>query len=100
MKSSENKFQLNETKCKELWISFTKSVADFAPIVINGKAMEVVPTVKLLGLNISSHLRWNCHVSEICMKVADQLFFLKHMKRANIPPKDLVTFFSTCICCG
>ena len=96
-KSSENKFQHNETKCKELRISFANSVADFAPIVINGKAIEVVRTVKLLGLNTSSELRWNCHVSEICKKVASRLFFLKQLKRANIPPIDLVTFFSTCI---
>ena len=45
-KSNQNKFQLNESKCKELRISFPKSAADFAPIVINGKAIEVVPTVK------------------------------------------------------
>ena len=45
-KSNQNKFQLNELKCKELCISFPKSAADFAPIVINGKAIEVVPTVK------------------------------------------------------
>ena len=49
-KSNQNKFQLNELKCKELRISFAKSAADFAPIVINGKAIEVVSTVKLLGL--------------------------------------------------
>ena len=64
-KSNQNKFQLNESKSKELRISFAKSAADFAPIVINGKAIEVVSTVKLLGLNISSDLRWNCHVDEI-----------------------------------
>ena len=58
-KSNQNKFQLNESKCKELRISFAKSTADFAPIVINGKATEVVSTVKLLGLNISSDLRRN-----------------------------------------
>ena len=63
-KSNQNKFQLNESKCKELRISFAKSAADFAPIVINGKAIEVVSTVKLLGLIISSDLRWNCHVAE------------------------------------
>ena len=51
-KSNQNKFQLNESKCKELRISFAKSAADFAPIVINGKAIEVVSIVKLLGLNI------------------------------------------------
>ena len=35
-KSNQNKFQLNESKCKELWISRAKPAADFAPSVING----------------------------------------------------------------
>ena len=47
-KSNQNKFQLNESKCKELRMSFAKSAVDFLPIVINGKAIEVVSTVKLL----------------------------------------------------
>ena len=96
-KSNQNKFQLNESKCKELRISFAKSAADFAPIVINGKAMEVVSTVKLLGLNTSSDLRWNCHVAEISKKVASRLYFLKQLKRANIPAKDLLILYLTCI---
>ena len=96
-KSNQNKFQLNESKCKELRISFAKSAADFAPIVINGKEIEVVSTVKLLGLNISSDLRWNCHVAEISKKVASRLYFLKQLKRANIPAKDLLIFYLTCI---
>ena len=74
-KSNQNKFQLNESKCKELRISFAKSAADFAPTVINGKAIEVVSTVKLLGLNISSDLRWNCHVAEISKKSSESIIF-------------------------
>ena len=70
---------------------------DFAPIVINGKAIELVPTVKLLGLNISCDLRWNCHVEEISKKVSSRLYFLKQLKRANVPQKDLLTFYVTCI---
>ena len=96
-KSNQNKFQLNESKCKELRISFAKSAADFAPIVINGRAIEVVSTVKLLGLNISSDLRRNCHVGEISKKVASRLYFLKRLKRANISAKDLLIFYLTCI---
>ena len=76
-KSNQNKFQLNESKCKELRISFAKSAADFAPVVINGKAIEAVSTVKLLGLNISSDLPWSCHVAEISEKVARRLYFVK-----------------------
>ena len=96
-KSNQNKFQLNESKCKELQILFPKSAADFAPIVINRKAIEVVSTVKLLGLNISSDLRWNGHVAEISKKVASRLYFLNQLKRANIPAKDLLIFYLTCI---
>ena len=76
-KSNQNKFQLNESKCKELRISFANSAVDFASIVINGKAIEVVSTAKLLGLNISPDLRWNCYVAEISKKVASRLYFLK-----------------------
>ena len=96
-KSNQNKFQLNESKCNELRISFAKPAADFAPVVINGKAIEVVSTVKLLGLNISSDLRWNCHVAEISKKVASHLYFLKQLKRANIPAKDPLIFYLICI---
>ena len=96
-RSNQNKFQLNESKCKELRISFAKSAADFAPIVINGKAIEVVSTVKLLGLNMSSDLRWNCRVAEISEKVASGLYFLKQLKGAHIPAKDLLIFYLTCI---
>ncbi|XP_073257878.1 uncharacterized protein [Porites lutea] len=97
-KSNQNKFQLNESKCKEIRILFAKLATDFAPIVINGKAIEVVSTVKLLGLNISSDLRWNCHVAEISKKIVSRLYFLKQLKRANIPAKDLLIFYLTCIC--
>ena len=97
-KSNQNEFQLNESKCKELRISFAKSAANFAPIVINRKEIEVVSTVKLLGLNISSDLWWNCHVAEISKKkVASRLYFLKQLKRANIPAKDLLIFYLNCI---
>ena len=45
----------------------------------------------------SSDLRWNCHVAEISKKVASRLYFLKQLKRANIPAKDLLIFYLTCI---
>ena len=48
-KSNQNKFQLNESRWKELRISFAKSAADFAPIVINGKAIEVVLRLSCWG---------------------------------------------------
>ena len=44
-KSQANKFRLNEDKCKEFRINFSKSNNAFVPIVINyNKAIEVVPS--------------------------------------------------------
>ena len=70
---------------------------DFAPNVINGKAIEVVSIAKLLGLNISSDLQWNFHVAETSKKVASRLYFLKQLKRAKFPAKELLIFYLTCI---
>ena len=75
-KSQHNKFQLNKSKCKELRISFSKTTPDFPPVIINGKPIDAVPHVKLLGLNISNDLKWNIHVDEIVRKVSTCLYFL------------------------
>ena len=56
-KSQADKFRLNEDKCKEFRIDFSKSNNAFVPIVINNKAIEVVPSVKLLGLTVTDNLK-------------------------------------------
>ena len=95
--SLANKFQLNETKCKELRISFAKFKPDFAPIRINDKDIEVVTSLKLLGLNISNDLKWNTHISEIVRKVSTRLYFLKQLKRAGLATKEMLLFYLSCV---
>ena len=64
--SLENRVQLNTDKCKEMRMSLTKSQQEFEPILINSDDLEVVDSVKLLGLNISSDFTWNIHINKIC----------------------------------
>ena len=78
-------------------ISFTKSEQEFEPILINGDALEVVDSVKLLGLNISSDLTWNIHINEILKKASKRLYFLVQLKRAKVTRTDLGLFYSSCI---
>ncbi|PFX20632.1 putative RNA-directed DNA polymerase from transposon X-element [Stylophora pistillata] len=49
----EDKFQLNETKCKELLgINFnTNNPTSFDPVVVNGKPIDLTTCAKILGLN-------------------------------------------------
>ena len=91
--SNRNKFQLNGRKCKEIRISFARCQPQFEPVYINDIEIEVVKTVKLLGLNISSDLKWNCHVSEIVKKASTRLYFIKQLKRAKIAEKELIIFY-------
>ena len=37
-------------------------------IVINDKQIDVVSHAKILGVNISSDLKWNHHISEVVKK--------------------------------
>ena len=96
-KSRAYGFQLNESKCKELKISFTNSENPLEPITINNTSIEVVPSAKLLGVLISNDLKWNAHVEMMCKKVAARLYFLRQLKRAKVLTNDLLSFYTTCI---
>ncbi len=90
LKSTANGMQLKQSKCKELRIGFD-------PIIMNDKEIEVVPQAKLLGLTISNDLKWNSHVKSICKKASTHLYFLQQLKRENVPTKDLLLLYVTCI---
>ena len=90
-------FQLNESKCKELRTSFSRSGSSVDHITINNKQIEVVSSAKLLLVVVSDNLRWNAHVESICKKAAMRLCFLKQLKHTKVPPKDMLLFYTTCI---
>ena len=71
------KFQLNKTKCKELQVSFSRSVELFKAVTINNKPIEVVTSVKRLGLTISNNLKWSDHIENVIKKGALRLYLLR-----------------------
>ena len=65
-RASVDKFQLNETKCKELRINFsTKNTTSFDSVVVNGMPIELVASAKTLRLNVSSDLKCNSHIDSV-----------------------------------
>ena len=95
--TSADKFQLNETKCKELRITFSHSRKSFDPIKVNGQDLECVKHAKILGLQISSDLTWNNHIFEIVKKVSKRLCFLRQLKRSHVTSEERLLFYLTCI---
>ena len=82
--SIENKMELNAGKCKEMRIDFKRNTHNFPPIVINGKELSVSNSVKILGVTISSDLKWNDHISECIRKANKRLYFIVLLKRIFI----------------
>ena len=95
--SKADGFQLNESKYKELRISFSGSGSSVDHITINDKQIEAVSSTKLLGVVVWDNLRWNAHVESICKKAAMCLYFLKQLRRAKVPPKDMLLSYPTCM---
>ena len=92
--TEEDNFHLNESKCKELRITFSKADSLMDSITINGKEIEIVSSAKLLGTIVSGDLKWNLHIDMICKKVASRLYFLRQLKRAKLPIPDLLLFYN------
>ena len=95
--SEANKFQMNERKCKELQIGFSKLINQFEPIKIHNTPLEVVKSTKILGLTLSDDLKWNEHVLQIVKKARKRLYCLAQLKRSNVGTKELFQFYITCI---
>ena len=95
--SEADGFQLNESKCKDLRISFSGSGSSVDHITMNDKQLEAVSSTKLLGVVVWDNLRWNGHVESICKKAAMRLYFLKQLRRAKVPPKDMLLSYPTCM---
>ncbi len=86
--------QLNESKCKELRITFSKAEPLMNAITINDKEIELVSSTKLLGVIMSVDLKWNAHIDMVCKKVATCLYFLWQLKRAKLPSHDLLLLYA------
>ena len=59
----ENEMQNNENKSCEMSITTTRLLSPLLPSRINGKALNRVEFVKILGLILSSDLKWQSDIN-------------------------------------
>ena len=73
------------------------SQSETAIITIDNCPIERVSSFKLLGVTISTDLRWSCHIKELCAKANKRLHFLKLLKRSAMTTDDLLHYYKTVI---
>ena len=67
---------------------------DLPALLVNNRSLDVVSVHKVLGITLcNTTLTWNDHVNVIVTKAAKRLYILRVLKRAGIPPKDLVNVY-------
>ena len=66
-------------------------------LLIGQVKVERVACFKLLGIHITSDLKWNSHIDKICAKASTRMYFLKQLKRAGLAADQLRHFYLSAI---
>ena len=91
----ENEMKLNKDKTKVMLFN-TANQSDFMPeIAVDGKNLEVVEEFKLLGVMISSNLKWEANTDYITKKAYKRLWMIRRLKNLGMNTKSLVKVFTT-----
>jgi len=89
---ANNSTIINTNKTKEMLLGpLSKSSPD--EIIIGQVKVERVTGFKLLGIHITSDLKWNTYIDKICANASLRLYFLKQLKRAGLAADQLRHFY-------
>ena len=87
--------RLNKDKTKVMLFNTAKH-SDFMPeISVDGEHLEVVEEFKLLGVMISSNLKWEANTEYITKKAYKRLWMIRRLKNLGMNIKSLVKVFTT-----
>jgi len=59
--------------------------------------IQRVTNFELLGFHMDASLSWITHINTIISKASKRLYFLKQLKRARVPPHQLLHFYTAAI---
>ena len=83
--AASNKLPINEGKTKAMLITgkrLLSKVNEEMTLTIKGTELELVPSAKLLGLEIDSELSFTSHVEKLCKKLSQRIGVLKKIRSA------------------
>ena len=85
--------EFNAEKCQVLRVTRRRHIVEHQ-YTLHGKELETCTAAKYLGITISSDLRWNKHVDEVCSKANKTLGFLRRNLRVSSPKLKTLAYFS------
>ena len=93
--TNDNLMKINISKTNVMLFNTSRNF-DFPPeLKLSGSAnfLNVIETTKLLGIQLTTDLRWSQHTSYLCMRAASKFWMLRRMRILKIDPSIIVDFY-------
>uniref|UniRef100_A0AAQ4RRB6 Alkylated DNA repair protein AlkB homologue 8 N-terminal domain-containing protein n=1 Tax=Gasterosteus aculeatus aculeatus TaxID=481459 RepID=A0AAQ4RRB6_GASAC len=91
---SHNNLELNALKTVEMVVDFRRNRAPPSPITLCDSPVTIVDSFRFLGSIITQDLKWELNISSITKKAQQRLFFLRQLKKFNLPKTMMVHFYT------
>ncbi|CAM4574253.1 unnamed protein product [Leuciscus chuanchicus] len=94
---SYNNLELNALKTLEMIVDFRRNPPALPSLTIMDSTVTAVESFRFLGTTISQDLKWDTHIDSIVKKAQQRLYFLRQLRKFNLPQELLVQFYSAVI---
>uniref|UniRef100_A0A8C9W7S9 Reverse transcriptase domain-containing protein n=1 Tax=Scleropages formosus TaxID=113540 RepID=A0A8C9W7S9_SCLFO len=94
---SHNNLELNTLKTVEMIVDFRRNTSALSPLTIMNSTVATVESFRFLGTTISQDLKWEPHIDSIVKKAQQRLYFLRQLRKFNLPQELLLQFYSAVI---
>ncbi len=94
---SLNNLELNTLKTVEMIVDFRRNPPALPPLTIMNSTVTAVESFRFLGTTISQDLKWDNHIDSIAKKAQQRLYFLRQLRKFNLPQELLIQFYSAII---
>ncbi len=78
-------------------MDFRRNTPALPPLTIMNSTVTAVESFKFLGSTISQDLKWDNHIDSIVKKAQQRLYFLRQLRKFNLPQELLKQFYSAII---
>ncbi|KAK3560434.1 hypothetical protein QTP86_008440 [Hemibagrus guttatus] len=92
-----NNLELNTLKTVEMIVDFRRNTPALPPLTIMNSTVPTVESFRFLGTTIFQDLKWDTHIDSIIKKAQQRLYFLRQLRKFNLPEELLTQFYSAVI---
>ena len=89
--------KINAAKTHTFHICFSRNSSEVPQVTVNSDILLNKAQCKLLGVTLTSDMKWSTHVNETVRRASLRLYMLKQLRRSGAPSSDLIRVYTSFI---